>query len=266
MWFELIKRKKNKSENICFFSLVELLVVLSMIIFLVSLLIPALNYAKTVTLRTGCKNNLSQNAKIMHSYASDHNGWGMGNVGLMFAQNTNRYIYIGWEYYNGNDQYTGLGKYYDLGYIDTVEGFYCPERDWEEKLPLAGNSQTVSGDYSVWYELPTFGRHNYNNPTKHPLAKKLFKMDSGQNVLMDYLSRSHGRNDPPNHAGDYYNGLTIDGAVRGYIDDDQSIDSLSNSTHHALTWSWAGVTDWNGQFTSFKKIFNEVVTGEDCYE
>lgn len=77
------RRAEGKTEMIktlynyvhCFFSLIELLVVISIISVLVALLLPALKKAKDVTLSTQCKSNMRQCGIALHGYAGDFNDW-----------------------------------------------------------------------------------------------------------------------------------------------------------------------------------------------
>ena len=58
------------------FTLLELLIVISIIIILASLLLPALSKAREISKRAGCQSNLKQLACGSLLYATDFNGWG----------------------------------------------------------------------------------------------------------------------------------------------------------------------------------------------
>lgn len=57
------------------FTLVELLVIVSIIALLLALLLPALNRAKEVTRRTICKSSLQQMGQAMIAYTGENRGW-----------------------------------------------------------------------------------------------------------------------------------------------------------------------------------------------
>lgn len=58
------------------FTLIELLIVISIIAILASLLLPSLSKARDAARSSVCRSNLRQLAGAMDNYASDYNGWG----------------------------------------------------------------------------------------------------------------------------------------------------------------------------------------------
>src|SRR3990172_6643298 len=57
------------------FTLIELLVVVAIIALLVALLIPALEQARDVAVRSACASNVHSSTVGLITYADSHNGW-----------------------------------------------------------------------------------------------------------------------------------------------------------------------------------------------
>lgn len=68
------------------FTLIELMIVVSIIAILAALLLPALAKAKEMGKRAGCQSNLKQFANGNLSYAGDFNGWGPSGTGSGHGQ------------------------------------------------------------------------------------------------------------------------------------------------------------------------------------
>src|SRR5690349_5760510 len=69
---KITRAASNAAERRRAFTLVELLVVIGIIAILVAILLPSLNKARAMALRTACLNNLRQVALMMRMYANDN--------------------------------------------------------------------------------------------------------------------------------------------------------------------------------------------------
>lgn len=267
MIYCLIKRSakiQRTASSKKYFTLIELLVVLSIIIVLSSFLIIVLNQVKTKVKRKVCQNNLEQVGVAMNSHASDNNGWAIEFSSYQYNMHWQRYIYCGFESSNGGNKYTGMGQYLDLRYLDNEAVYYCPERDWDPKNEMTGSKSNLT-DYNFWVELSRTGRHSQgvNSKTENPKAKRLYQLDPSQGILVDYLATAHWKNNGIGNHGNYYNGMTAGGSIRSHEDDDDSINTLSNSSWYIELYNSQGL-HWVEAYNSFKKVYNEIMTGENC--
>lgn len=109
------------------FTLVELLVVISIISILMALILPALTNARTRARIIHCTNNLHQIAAMVHAYAADHNGQippvRSGSITLG-ASHQNRFFFQSGSWAN-------LGYLWDEGYTRVGHVFYCPLQEQE---------------------------------------------------------------------------------------------------------------------------------------
>jgi prepilin-type processing-associated H-X9-DG protein len=68
-------KPEASSHRLCFFTIIELLVVLAVVMLLMSLLLPSLQKAKERARQTYCAGNLRQMGNGMMFYVNDNNGW-----------------------------------------------------------------------------------------------------------------------------------------------------------------------------------------------
>ncbi|RMD82919.1 MAG: hypothetical protein D6820_03005 [Lentisphaerae bacterium] len=102
------------------FTLMELLVTITILVILAALLLPALMQAREYSQRTLCLNNLHQLGLGLACYADENNG----SLPPAFRSSSNFTTY--WFRYLG--RYHNLGRLYHGRYIAEPAIYYCPAR------------------------------------------------------------------------------------------------------------------------------------------
>ena len=101
------------------FTLIELLVVITIIVILMSILLPALKYAKSVAGQGACARQIRKVNEAFHAYLNEWDGrlpW--------VASHANLHTYQTIGGYDG--QPSGFGVLYDTKLIEEGKIFYCP--------------------------------------------------------------------------------------------------------------------------------------------
>lgn len=145
---------KNKK----FFTLMELLIVITIMIILTAMLLPALSKAKETGKSISCMSNLKQIGYAMCMYGGDYNGWSPDYPNNISAYNT--YVI------RANTVWCNWGILHSLQYLSSSKLFICPtlgpklggEYNWEsdnEMLPTLGK---LRGSY--WCRTSGTGSDN----------------------------------------------------------------------------------------------------------
>lgn len=139
--------KKQKNCKSLTFSLIELLVVISIIAILAAMLLPALGKARKTAQRSGCANNLKQMGLAWFSYINDNND--VVPVALPESNGgsgTTR-IWYGKDILGKDLNYAGkcTSSYVDKNWFKTV--YDCPGNS-KGTLPLISNSAAINYGYN----------------------------------------------------------------------------------------------------------------------
>jgi prepilin-type N-terminal cleavage/methylation domain-containing protein len=176
------------------FTLIEVLVVVSVIAMLMVLLLPALHGARRQAKAVACQARLHQWAVMIHQYTSDHAGW------LFYPQGTPQ---------NDGEWYRALEPYYQRAHPDRLEMLYCPAKKF-----IPGEGWVKNAGYGINYwvydssrPLPPDGKTHPNLPLYWRHVDKA-RSPSTVPVLLDFRwmygggGGPHPTDEPPAFDGD----------------------------------------------------------------
>lgn len=211
----------------CAFTLVELLVVISIVALLLALLLPALRNARDVARKTACLSNERQLGIGFQVYAVDYDGWGMGayrgNADLI--------------HYGGSTGTVYIGTLIEAGVFEVPPDIlYCPGSTYAPSwdLPRWSKTNTEAANWNgnqatvvSYYTNPNLSAYTKatGSDAYEPTRQKLELMDSQLAIASDWhgvrLPNTTYGDCPRNHGDDYYNVLRADGSAAGF--DDRSL-------------------------------------------
>jgi len=205
------------------FTLVELLVVISIISLLLSLLAPTLTRSRELTRRALCANNLHQIHGAVTTYSSERRDWlpTMNDGSSTNPQNNLTCTHWSRWYYIVGMGYNNLGNLRVSGHLTGGEMLYCPSQKneaftyeyyspWPKSVqpgPTAANGVRLAYGFNPYVKDPAANwKRLYQHTTSFPAYKiLLFDILEGRSAI--------AHNDPG------WNILTGDGGCRYVVEE-----------------------------------------------
>jgi prepilin-type N-terminal cleavage/methylation domain-containing protein len=221
------------------FTLIEMLVVVSIIVLLIAMLLPALGRARDAAKQTVCASNLEQLGTGMMTYGGEN----MGKIPIGYIDNARGSNYHMIWAHNAPKRYMMLGALYESGHVTSGQSFYCPSQKhvgWQYDAPsnqwnrpyLSGSTKkpTRSG-YSTRPAHNTrdwkWGSHP--SPTPPVNMPRIQSLD-GITIVTDITSLKAAHN--ASHAAGL-NALHANGSVN-WVDHDVYGNYLENTLYAGL--------------------------------
>lgn len=138
----------KRTKMACLFTLVELLIIISIIAILASMLLPALNKARDTSIRIACLNNFKQIGVALPMYVDDYNEYYPSKVATPDGGTYN------WQ--NTFRMYGWAKKLFE--YTNSFDIAYCPkDTEWNTNHPKTPDDARMG-----WYPV--------SYPWRYPLA------------------------------------------------------------------------------------------------
>lgn len=182
------------------FTLMELLVVIAIMGMLAGILLPTLNKARERARRVVCKGNLEVIGEALSMYNIDHGSmpWSPPPGSCLATVKIKEVDYVPFST-------SGLGFFYEGGYIDDFAVYLCPSSNYlrdPKELKKTWQADDV-----------TFCTYIYRGTSGYELGEAtLILSDARPAIVMDYNCLALNKY---NHKGEYVNILFRNGYVKG---------------------------------------------------
>lgn len=217
------------------FTLVEILVVISIISLLVILLLPSLKKTREASLRMACLNNLHQIGVAMQSYIGDNSDCLPSLKSVTSGGFVGNHIRVGSEL-------VGVGVLYS--YLKNGNVYFCPSSIKNQE----GTTCSFSYFNSTWsstgniYGHYIYGSVNISNQGCDFYSPQIHFLKQRQAIFADYVPSIMWTSSPGIlHADQYASILYLDGSVSGKIRSNCSVPWLNiySGWTDAAWWNWA---------------------------
>lgn len=165
-FFSSFDKKKSRTDNLLNgFTLIELLVVISIIAILMSIMMPALNKARTQARKVSCQANMKQMSTAYMAYCSSNND----SLPTPVVQGTNPW----WE---------GWWMYRFQGYLHDFSSAYDPGQDeWRKTAMCCPATKNIEAP-EIYYDNITYAINAFLGGTWDRNGNSLVRNSDGSTV------------------------------------------------------------------------------------